>query len=114
MSEPMFSELEVFFFFNDTATTEIYTLSLHDALPILRTSTCRMRGRGRAMRPSPSYGSRGAGPRRAFAAYAPCSALGPRWVFVLGFRRRCSGTRICLFPHRFFACHSAPWWFGPM
>src|SRR5690348_18440065 len=32
------------FFFNDTATTEIYTLSLHDALPISR-SRCR-RGRG--------------------------------------------------------------------
>ena len=32
----------VFFFFNDTATTEIYTLSLHDALPILR----HMRGDG--------------------------------------------------------------------
>src|SRR6266487_6581051 len=29
------SSLFVFFFFNDTATTEIYTLSLHDALPIL-------------------------------------------------------------------------------
>src|SRR5256885_10807828 len=28
--------LLVFFFFNDTATTEIYTLSLHDALPISR------------------------------------------------------------------------------
>src|SRR2546427_1134374 len=28
--------LPFFFFFNDTATTEIYTLSLHDALPILR------------------------------------------------------------------------------
>src|SRR3989304_8869675 len=28
-----------FFFFNDTATTEIYTLSLHDALPILGRST---------------------------------------------------------------------------
>src|SRR2546422_1682243 len=28
--------LSVFFFFNDTATTEIYTLSLHDALPISR------------------------------------------------------------------------------
>src|SRR2546422_10044854 len=28
-----------FFFFNDTATTEIYTLSLHDALPILGTSS---------------------------------------------------------------------------
>src|SRR2546427_5045629 len=27
--------LFLFFFFNDTATTEIYTLSLHDALPIL-------------------------------------------------------------------------------
>src|SRR5256885_3917355 len=26
--------VSVFFFFNDTATTEIYTLSLHDALPI--------------------------------------------------------------------------------
>src|ERR1035441_11056302 len=26
--------LSLFFFFNDTATTEIYTLSLHDALPI--------------------------------------------------------------------------------
>src|SRR3712207_8892794 len=30
MLSPLF-----FFFFNDTATTEIYTLSLHDALPIL-------------------------------------------------------------------------------
>src|SRR6266436_9019958 len=28
--------LNLFFFFNDTATTEIYTLSLHDALPISR------------------------------------------------------------------------------
>src|SRR6266568_8998952 len=31
-----------FFFFNDTATTEIYTLSLHDALPICSTG-CRRR-----------------------------------------------------------------------
>src|SRR5258708_29546177 len=31
-----------FFFFNDTATTEIYTLSLHDALPI----SARYRARG--------------------------------------------------------------------
>src|SRR5256885_16830847 len=30
------SLLTIFFFFNDTATTEIYTLSLHDALPISR------------------------------------------------------------------------------
>src|SRR5260370_40113163 len=32
LSTPSFSS--IFFFFNDTATTEIYTLSLHDALPI--------------------------------------------------------------------------------
>src|SRR5271170_8200285 len=46
-----------FFFFNDTATTEIYTLSLHDALPISPTgdsrrprsafATCRNRGQDR-------------------------------------------------------------------
>src|SRR2546430_4536174 len=39
-----------FFFFNDTATTEIYTLSLHDALPICapeagRAGRCARRGR---------------------------------------------------------------------
>src|SRR6267143_1115356 len=37
-----------FFFFNDTATTEIYTLSLHDALPI--SSTPATRPCGRALR----------------------------------------------------------------
>src|SRR5256885_8117462 len=37
-----------FFFFNDTATTEIYTLSLHDALPICRS------------RPRPAHGARAA------------------------------------------------------
>src|SRR5258708_26260849 len=31
--------MSIFFFFNDTATTEIYTLSLHDALPICSTTT---------------------------------------------------------------------------
>src|SRR5215472_3048265 len=36
-----------FFFFNDTATTEIYTLSLHDALPITRN---RVTARARARR----------------------------------------------------------------
>src|SRR3712207_7821192 len=35
----------MFFFFNDTATTEIYTLSLHDALPILRPPTSSSRRR---------------------------------------------------------------------
>src|SRR6202022_1182859 len=31
---PLITRVRFFFFFNDTATTEIYTLSLHDALPI--------------------------------------------------------------------------------
>src|SRR2546422_5404314 len=34
LSDNRESQCSVFFFFNDTATTEIYTLSLHDALPI--------------------------------------------------------------------------------
>src|SRR2546427_12726609 len=37
-----------FFFFNDTATTEIYTLSLHDALPICAHGTGRRNCRARA------------------------------------------------------------------
>src|SRR5260221_4915008 len=32
----------LFFFFNDTATTEIYTLSLHDALPISRCRSSKL------------------------------------------------------------------------
>src|SRR2546430_5795507 len=38
-----------FFFFNDTATTEIYTLSLHDALPILKEEFDRRGGIGLAI-----------------------------------------------------------------
>src|SRR5260370_35056729 len=41
--------ISLFFFFNDTATTEIYTLSLHDALPIYR-DVKRWRHRGEARR----------------------------------------------------------------
>src|SRR5712664_3070527 len=36
----------IFFFFNDTATTEIYTLSLHDALPIYRQQRLSIGGGG--------------------------------------------------------------------
>src|SRR2546427_9805039 len=39
-----------FFFFNDTATTEIYTLSLHDALPICRPQPPPLRRLHRAYR----------------------------------------------------------------
>src|SRR5438270_6664670 len=40
--------LRLVFFFNDPATTEIYTLSLHDALPIYGARARRRPGRGRA------------------------------------------------------------------
>src|SRR5436305_14215882 len=46
-----------YFFFNDTATTEIYTLSLHDALPICDRSgarTRRVRAARRRRGPRPS------------------------------------------------------------
>src|SRR3712207_9171311 len=42
-----------FFFFNDTATTEIYTLSLHDALPISSATSAAWAG---ARGPRPSSG----------------------------------------------------------
>src|SRR3989442_3470653 len=48
----MISFFLIFFFFNDTATTEIYTLSLHDALPIWVGSSC-----------SPCAGTRSSGAR---------------------------------------------------
>src|SRR3712207_7226072 len=67
--------MSIVFFFNDTATTEIYTLSLHDALPIWGSSArarprcrprrsrrggagARRRGAGRARRETGSPGTR--------------------------------------------------------
>src|SRR2546425_3270039 len=41
----------MFFFFNDTATTEIYTLSLHDALPICASSGDSPLARQRSSKP---------------------------------------------------------------
>src|SRR3712207_8153688 len=61
-----------FFFFNDTATTEIYTLSLHDALPI-----CRARSCSRARRAPSSCGRSAAARSRSCSCGAGCGA-GPR------------------------------------
>src|SRR2546425_3714229 len=66
------SSIYVFFFFNDTATTEIYTLSLHDALPISAGRVTVLRRAGRNSRvhgPGPAGrtaagGSRGERPDR--------------------------------------------------
>src|SRR2546430_5947730 len=63
----------VFFFFNDTATTEIYTLSLHDALPIWLISRIRsILTRERTMQPSEAL----AAPDR--PVRAPCGTTGTR------------------------------------
>src|SRR5256885_11140974 len=59
-----------FFFFNDTATTEIYTLSLHDALPI---SSCSRPG---TRSPSPSRARAARAWRRASSIW---SSRATRW-----------------------------------
>src|SRR3712207_9587794 len=55
----------LFFFFNDTATTEIYTLSLHDALPIC--------ARGPRMVPAERSGGTGMEARRLPEAFNPAA-----------------------------------------
>src|SRR6266480_232898 len=45
--------MPTFFFFNDTATTEIYTLSLHDALPICRAISVSRSGPTRSLADEP-------------------------------------------------------------
>src|SRR2546430_8957091 len=51
------------FFFNDTATTEIYTLSLHDALPISG-AACRSRPRASGRSPGPASCTPGSADRK--------------------------------------------------
>src|SRR5256885_10649470 len=57
MVTPVYSSLLLYFFFNDTATTEIYTLSLHDALPILLV-VISPRCSAQASNPSPALQTR--------------------------------------------------------
>src|SRR5437016_8502683 len=64
----LYYSIVVCFFFNDTATTEIYTLSLHDALPILedrRNVLVSHGSRGTASQPVGSASDRGASRERA-------------------------------------------------
>src|SRR3712207_7443124 len=67
----MTHHLYICFFFNDTATTEIYTLSLHDALPISYSS-------GASTAPSPSGVSRPAGRSAAHGSWE-----NRRWLCVI-------------------------------
>src|SRR5439155_19695048 len=80
-----------FFFFNDTATTEIYTLSLHDALPIsgvvfhrspfVRSTACRdaipPRRQGAKGKTRPAAARTRTGPARAASCPRPRSACRP-------------------------------------
>src|SRR5437667_8479350 len=72
------------FFFNDTATTEIYTLSLHDALPIARAAGKRRVVRIECAPLRPSAGA---------AEYA----RGPSERTQVG-RRGCAGTQASVGP----------------
>src|SRR2546426_3859342 len=80
------SLLVVVFFFNDTATTEIYTLSLHDALPIYRHQAGREPARQRSAARSDLRA--GARARRAGAA-SRVAAPAARLAGTGGIRRRC-------------------------
>src|SRR2546426_4647373 len=65
----------MFFFFNDTATTEIYTLSLHDALPIsagARPAPLPAPGAPRAGRAPPAPRPRAPPARASRGPPAPC------------------------------------------
>src|SRR3712207_8394636 len=72
----------IFFFFNDTATTEIYTLSLHDALPI-----CRSTAPDRRARPTPTR------PARATETAAASRAMGWGGRAATGCARSCPWRR---------------------
>src|SRR5258705_8724455 len=62
-----YTPISLFFFFNDTATTEIYTLSLHDALPIWPSMELTAKGSSVPASPRPRLecgGASGAHPER--------------------------------------------------
>src|SRR3712207_7784723 len=81
---------QCFFFFNDTATTEIYTLSLHDALPI-----CARQGAGGAVAPHAARLRRGGarGDREPVRAARAHGARVPRPGDVGALRARQGGDR---------------------
>src|SRR2546426_10727705 len=71
-----------FFFFNDTATTEIYTLSLHDALPIYRISTrpsATWKRMDRPLSPPPASPAMGIAAKRS-AVRAATMLRSPLWT----------------------------------
>src|SRR6266498_5740638 len=73
----------LFFFFNDTATTELYTLSLHDALPISPAGSSPVSTGSTCWSTTPGWRRHGATPaprpvRPAHGAYGQPRTLNPR------------------------------------
>src|SRR2546422_8047156 len=80
--------VSAFFFFNDTATTEIYTLSLHDALPISRPAARDDPGARAARGDRPGgLGAHRPGDRAAHGGAAGGAARAPGRARVVGRRR---------------------------
>src|SRR3712207_8152680 len=78
----------MWFFFNDTATAELYTLPLHDALPI-----CRYRRSGRSLHAPPAVDSVEAGRRRA-PSRADARSAAQAQPLPRGLRRRRGPDRV--------------------
>src|ERR1043166_10004839 len=94
----------ILFFFNDTATTEIYTLSLHDALPIWpcplrRLPHAAQRARGGDARPLRRRRGRRLDRLRAQRGLARARAVGRRGAVVLFAQRLAPLPRRRARPH---------------
>src|SRR5437868_8293875 len=89
------------FFFHDPATTEIYTLSLHDALPVSRSTSCP-RWPGSAMSSSPATWSRDRKSTRLNSSHVSISYA----VFCL--KKKSSRTRDAAANHRSSTCSHGP------
>src|SRR3989442_2749478 len=87
-----------FFFFNDTATTEIYTLSLHDALPISAGACPRGWVARRARRPPAPRGAVGARDRKSTRLNSSHVRISYA-VFCLKKKKATPGTRCREEPH---------------
>src|SRR5215813_14907788 len=80
-----------FFFFNDTATTEIYTLSLHDALPIRSAGSEQCDGeQGHQPHRTPSSAT-GSSPASYLGEVFSAVAAGTRAQTTGALREACSG-----------------------
>src|SRR3989442_6178186 len=96
----MYSQKFIFFFFNDTATTEIYTLSLHDALPISPEprQTAPARGHSRDCHGSSRSRARGGSPGAQGRSEEHTSELQsrPHLVCRLLLEKKNIGAGLCL------------------